>query len=105
MPLDAEVSSTGEIAEGRQATASLRQNKRLPLRFGGILPVNDFEDLGRRHLPRSIFAFVSSGVEDEVTLRDNRAAFQDYRLVPRVLVGVSARSQETMLFGQTYNSP
>jgi L-lactate dehydrogenase (cytochrome) len=40
-----------------------------------------------------------------VTLRDNRKAFEDWHLVPRLLVGVAGRSQKTELFGETYDSP
>jgi L-lactate dehydrogenase (cytochrome) len=39
------------------------------------------------------------------TLRENRSAFDDFRVVPRVLVGVAKRSQNVTLFGETYDSP
>lgn len=74
-------------------------------RLAKILCLDDFEKQARRYLPKSVFAFVQSGVEDEVTLRDNREAFNDYHIVPRVLVGVDKRSQQTSLFGRIYNHP
>ena len=37
----------------------------------------------RRRLPRSVFDFIDGGAEDERTLRENRAAFERVRLMPR----------------------
>ena len=87
------------------ATAATPARKKLPRRLRDIRSLNDFEVGARRYLPHSVFTFVQSGVEAEVTLRDNREAFQDYHLLPRVLVGVDKRSQRTTLFGHTYDSP
>ena len=70
-------------------------------RLRNILSLNDFEAAAKSYLPRSIFAYVRSGVESEVTLRDNRAVFDDYHLVPRMLVGVRERTQHTTLFGES----
>ena len=74
-------------------------------RLRAVLSLDDFETQARRHLPRSVFAFVHGGVEAELTLRDNREVFNDYHLVPRVLVGVANRNQRTPLLGATYGSP
>ena len=70
-----------------------------------ILRLDDFEPVARRHLPRPLYSYVSGGVEDFVTLRDNRAAFADWGLVPRVLVGVGKRTQSVELLGRTYAQP
>jgi L-lactate dehydrogenase (cytochrome) len=67
--------------------------------------LEDFETLARRKLPRLIHGFVAGGAETEAGIRDNRAAFQEYALVPRVLRRVHERSQRTSLFGQTYTAP
>src|ERR1035437_6015081 len=77
----------------------------LPRRLRRMLSLADFEVRARRHLPRSIFSFVSSGAEDNVSVAGNRAAFREFGLVPRVLVDVSKRTQATKLFGRTYSSP
>ena len=58
--------------------------------FANLLSLDDFERAASRHLPRPIFAYVSGGAEDNFALRDNRAAFDDYGFVPRVLT----RSEE-----------
>jgi L-lactate dehydrogenase (cytochrome) len=70
-----------------------------------ILKLDDFEPAARSHLPRPLFSYVSGGVEDFVTLRDNRAAFADWGFVPRVLVGVGNRTQSVDLLGKTYAHP
>ena len=104
--MSGDVTTSGIVAETREpAHAKPTAATPLPRRLRNILSLNDFEAAARRYLPRSVFTFVQSGVEAEITLRDNRAAFQDYHLVPRVLVGVDKRSQETALFGETYASP
>jgi L-lactate dehydrogenase (cytochrome) len=70
-----------------------------------ILCLDDFEPAARRHLPRPLFSYVSGGVEDFVTLRDNRAVFGEYGFVPRVLVGVGNRTQAVDLLGTKYAHP
>jgi L-lactate dehydrogenase (cytochrome) len=70
-----------------------------------ILKLDDFEPAAKRHLPRPLFSYVSGGVEDFVTLRDNRAAFAEWGLLPRVLVGVGSRTSSVELLGKTYTQP
>jgi len=77
----------------------------VPRRLRRILCLDDFEDAARRHLPRPIFGYVAGAVETNASLTDNRAAFAEWGFVPRVLVDVSACSQQTTLFGRTYASP
>jgi len=67
--------------------------------------VADLRDIARRRLPKGIFEFVDRGAEDEVSLRNNRAAFDRIRLRPRVLVDVSRRSQEITLLGHRQKMP
>src|SRR4051812_4233124 len=52
--------------------------------------IEDLRQIARRRLPRAIFDFFDGGAEDEVTLRENRAAFERVRLLPKVLVDVSS---------------
>ena len=62
--------------------------------------IEDLRVLARRRLPRAIFDFFDGGAEDEVTLRENRAAFERVRLLPRVLVDVSKVDTVIDLFGK-----
>src|SRR3954467_15511037 len=60
--------------------------------------IEDLRRMARRRLPRAIFDFFDGGAEDETTLRDNRAAFERVRLLPKVLVDVSQGSTRTKIF-------
>ncbi|WP_424135470.1 alpha-hydroxy acid oxidase [Roseomonas chloroacetimidivorans] len=106
MPAEREVAPTGEQRLPEPAVNDRRRSsKDVPRRFRRILALKDFEVAARRHLPRPIFGYVSGGAEDNQSLDDNRAAFREYGFVPRFLVGVSKRSQETALLGHTYAAP
>jgi L-lactate dehydrogenase (cytochrome) len=70
-----------------------------------ILDLDDFDRAVRRRLPHAIYDYVARGSESETTLRANREAQDDWRLLPRVLVGVKQRSAAISLFGQTYAQP
>jgi L-lactate dehydrogenase (cytochrome) len=70
-----------------------------------ILDLDDFERAARPKLPRAVYGYVAHGSETEATLRANRAAFDAWRLVTRVLVGVRERHQDIQLFGRRYAAP
>jgi L-lactate dehydrogenase (cytochrome) len=74
-------------------------------RLDRILSLDDFEHAARRHLPRPVFAYVSGGVEDNASMRDNRAAFDELGFIPRVLVDVSQRTTAATLFDHEYAAP
>jgi (S)-mandelate dehydrogenase len=67
--------------------------------------IEDLRLMAKRRLPRAIFDFFDGGAEDETTLRDNRAAFERLRLLPKVLVDVSSVETKTEIFGKTANLP
>lgn len=71
----------------------------------GAYNIEDLRRMAKRRLPRGIFEFVDRGTEDEVALRNNRAAFEDIKLKTHVLAGVSGRSLETKIFGKTVKMP
>jgi len=70
-----------------------------------VLSLDDFETAARKHLPRPIFGYVAGAVETDWSLHDNRAAFAEFGFLPRMLVDVSKRSQQTTVFGHTYATP
>jgi lactate 2-monooxygenase len=51
------------------------------------------------------FAYVAAGAGNERTLRANRAAFDRWRIVPRMLRDVAERDTSVELFGRTLHSP
>ena len=61
--------------------------------------------MARARLPRAIFDFFDGGAEDEVTLRDNRAAFERARFLPRVLVDVSKPDPACEILGLAAKQP
>ena len=74
-------------------------------RLQSLLCLDDFETAARSYLPRPIFGYVAGAVETNWSLDDNRAAFAEFGFLPRVLVDVSKRSQQTTVFGHTYATP
>ena len=70
-----------------------------------MLSLDDFERTARRVLPRPIYAYVAGGAEQNLAFDDNRRAYQEIALVPRVLRNVSQRSQEVRLLGRSYAAP
>lgn len=70
-----------------------------------VLCLDDFEAAARKHLPRPIFSYIAGAAETHRSLHDNRLAFDEFAFVPRVLIDVSKRSQQTSLFGRTYSTP
>ncbi len=67
--------------------------------------IEDLRVLAKRRLPRAIFDFFDGGAEDEVTLRENRAAFERVRLLPKVLVDVSNVETKINLFEKPSSLP
>ena len=70
-----------------------------------FLCLDDYEAAARSRLPHPLYTYISSAAETSATLRDNRVAFQNWRLIPRVLRGVSNRTTVTGLLGQTFDAP
>jgi 4-hydroxymandelate oxidase len=70
-------------------------------------PVNlhEFEALARKRLTRMAYDYVAGGGADEITLRRNRASFDEIRLKPRVLVDVSRLETKLTLLGQEFAHP
>ncbi|MCC6198027.1 MAG: alpha-hydroxy-acid oxidizing protein [Burkholderiales bacterium] len=73
--------------------------------LAAAISIADLRRLAQRRLPRSVFEFIDGGAEDEVTLADNRAAFERIRFVPRILNDVSAPDLAADLFGATAAAP
>jgi isopentenyl diphosphate isomerase/L-lactate dehydrogenase-like FMN-dependent dehydrogenase len=66
-----------------------------------LKPVNvwDYEQLAEEALDANAHAYFAGGSGDEVTLRDNVAAFERRKLRPRVLVDVRSVSTATTVLG------
>ena len=71
------------------------------------VPTNghDLEDAARRVMSRRAFAYVAGSAGGESTARANLAAFDRWRVVPRMLAGADDRDQSVELFGRRHESP
>lgn len=76
-----------------------------PESVAGCLNLAEIEALGCSKLDQNALDYYSSGANDELTLRENRAAFQRLKLRPRVLVDVSRVDTRTELLGLPLDSP
>jgi 4-hydroxymandelate oxidase len=67
--------------------------------------VFDFEPVMRQKVPPAHFGYMTSGIDDEVTLRRNREDFLKFVLRPRRLVDVSKVDMSVDILGTKYDSP
>ncbi len=72
-----------------------------------MLPLNlhEYEAAARAVLPPMAFDYIASGAHDEETVRANRAAFAQWRLLPRMLRGVTEVDISTTVLGQRISMP
>jgi len=69
------------------------------------LNVFDFEEAARRKVLPGHWAYMASGVDDDVTLRANREGYSHLQLRPRRLRDATRVDMRVDLFGTTYASP
>jgi len=67
--------------------------------------LEELEDDAKLLLSEQAYGYYSSGAESEWSLWENRTALTRYRLLPRMLVGVSTVNTSCRLFGETVCSP
>lgn len=72
-----------------------------------IISLDRLEVEARGVIPKAGYEFVSGGAGAEWTLKENRRAFNDYRIAPKRLVGLSSSdiNIKTKLLGLNMNSP
>jgi 4-hydroxymandelate oxidase len=70
-------------------------------------PINlfDYEALAQARLHPAAWDYLAAGAEDEVTLRDNRAAFARLKIRPRMLVDVARIDLATTVLGSPVAAP
>jgi 4-hydroxymandelate oxidase len=69
------------------------------MRDSAPITVADFEPLARARMERGAWDYYAGGAGDELTIADNRDAWNQLRLRPRVLVDVSRVDLGTTAFG------
>jgi len=106
---------TADARAGRYA-ASMPEDSGLPVppraSFEPTLPadpnlinLHDYERVAAERLAPGPLAYFTGGAGDEVTLRDNRAAFARQAIVPRVMRDVSTIDTTVEVFGRRWPSP
>jgi 4-hydroxymandelate oxidase len=76
-----------------------------PTTAADALDVFEFEAIAQRLVPPAHWGYLQSGVDGDVTLRANQAAYSRYELKPRRLVDVSHIDLATEVFGIKAASP
>jgi lactate 2-monooxygenase len=98
------------VAEGERIGHILRQTEIYVAGVSGRRPrvpldARRLEAAARRRMRNHAFAYIAGGAGNERTLVANRAAFDRWRIVPRMLRDVSERDTSIELFGQRFPSP
>ena len=70
-----------------------------------ILNLDSLEARARERLDPMLFDYIAGGAGDEWTLRENRAVWARWQIVPRMLRGVGTRDQHTTVLGTTIPFP
>jgi L-lactate dehydrogenase (cytochrome) len=70
-----------------------------------VINVEDLRPLARRRLPRAVFDYLDGGAEAEVTLRENRHAFEEITFRPRHAVAVPDCDLRTRVLGFDISFP
>jgi isopentenyl diphosphate isomerase/L-lactate dehydrogenase-like FMN-dependent dehydrogenase len=70
-----------------------------------VVNIADLRTLARRRLPRVVFDYVDGGAEDEITLRENRRAFEEITFRPRHAVAIPHCDLRTRVLGCDLSIP
>ncbi|EPT00384.1 hypothetical protein FOMPIDRAFT_1023784 [Fomitopsis schrenkii] len=70
-----------------------------------IINLHDFETVARKVISEKAWAYYSSASDDEITLRENRMAYQRVWFRPRILRDVTSVDWSTTILGQKSSLP
>jgi isopentenyl diphosphate isomerase/L-lactate dehydrogenase-like FMN-dependent dehydrogenase len=73
--------------------------------INGPVNVHEFEAVAKSKMNKLAYDFIAGGVEDELTLEANRAAYKRVFLSPRVMVDVSKVDMSTEILGMKLDAP
>jgi len=71
----------------------------------GLQTLDDYERQAARHMPADSWEHLQSGAGGNITLADNRAAFDRIRLLPRMLQDLQGGTTAIELFGRRHEAP
>ena len=64
-----------------------------------VVNIEDLRSLARRRLPKVVFDYLEGGAEDEITLRENRRAFEEVAFRPRNAVAIAQCDLRSRVLG------
>lgn len=70
-----------------------------------VAAVSDYEPLARERMTQAAWSWLQGGAADEITVRENQAAFQRLRLAPRVLADLAGGHTRLTLLNQAFDHP
>lgn len=70
-----------------------------------VVSLDDYEALARERVSEPVWAYLSGAAADELTLRENHAAFDRIKLLPRIFRDLSQANTRLSLFGREYAHP
>jgi 4-hydroxymandelate oxidase len=70
-----------------------------------VVSLDDYEALARERVTDQVWAYLSGAAADELTLRENHAAFDRIKLLSRIFRDLSQASTRLSLFGHEYAHP
>lgn len=76
-----------------------------PKELASVLTLDEFEHLAQRRLTHMAYEYIAGGAGADVTLVENRAAFNRIQLNPRVLIDASRIDTTLEIFGRKYPFP
>lgn len=92
-------------ATENKASSSSDSKPEGPPPLGTLINLNDFEGVAERYLPSNAWAYYSSGADDEISKRNNRRAYQNVAIRPRILKKVSRIDTTTSILGHAVSLP
>ena len=98
-----------QVAAAEQNSAKEQTEKKSPQQAKPLpsepVNVSDVRLLAEAKLPKATYDYISTGSADEITLRENIAAFQRMKVLPPLLTGVSEPDLSTTVLGQKISLP
>jgi len=67
--------------------------------------ISDLQALSKKRLPNPMYHFIEGGADDEISLRRNTSAFDDYLLTPNYLTNVADIETKTTVLGHELSMP
>ena len=95
----------GVLAAAEQDSYSVPKPGEVISSVDEAINVFDFEAVARKKLPPAHYGYLSTGTEDNITLRANREGFQRFQLRVRRLIDVRDVDTSIELMGTRWNSP